>query len=120
MARENTVCSTRLKAKIHGKESPPKPLTKRQSTGEPQTTNAEVRIPADRAANSWEPVQLHLGLGVGRTEVLNLPRSVTVLPHDLNRRRPRRGPNRPHIRHETTLAHPRLVRNSPAPTQRTA
>jgi hypothetical protein len=57
-------------------------------------------------------------VGVGRTEVLDISRPVTVLPHHLDSDRPRGGPHRPHIRHGPTLPSPPLVRNSRPSLQR--
>src|SRR5262249_22829914 len=55
--------------------------------------------------------QLQLGLIVSRADVLDLPRPAMRGVHDLNGHRPRRCPDRPHVRHSPTLRSAlRLVR----------
>ena len=57
---------------------------------------------------------LHLGRGMRRTDVLDLPRPTPVRVHDLHRGRPARGLHRPDIRHQHRLENPAsLVHNPP-------
>jgi hypothetical protein len=62
--------------------------------------------------------QLQPGIVMGRADVLDIPRAAAGRPYDLHRRRARRRPHRPHIRHGP-LYNPGLERKSTQPEMRT-
>ena len=55
--------------------------------------------------------KLQPGAVMRRPDVLDLPRPAMVGAHNLNRRRARRRPHRPHIRHPATLEPPASAQN---------